>query len=107
VAQPDPEAQPPDPDPDPSILGSHLAALEQRLSALDAHVRRLDAQLEHDPALLPAYTRLLNLQGQLTSRLSRLLRERQQIAETAAQDLIRSATDDALDQASVILGVEL
>jgi len=94
-------------DPAPTDLDAHIARLDAGLRGLAAHVRRLDAQLEHDPALLPAYTRLLNLQGQLTSRLARLLRERQQIRHTDDQDLFHDAMNAALDQLSEDWGVQL
>ena len=94
-------------DPDLADLDGHIVELNDRLRGLAAHVRRLDAQLEHDPALLPSYIRLLTLQGQLTSRLARLLRERQQIRQAEGQDLYQQAMNDALDQASEILGVDL
>jgi hypothetical protein len=93
--------------PGPSMLDEHIVALEEQLRGLAAHVRRLDDQLERDPALLPAYTRLLNLQGQLTSRLARLLRERQQIGATENQDLMEQVMNEALDATSEILNVKL
>jgi len=93
--------------PDLVDLDAHIVELNESLRGLAAHVRRLDAQLEHDPALLPGYIRLLTLQGRLTSRLSRLLRERQQIRQAEGQDLLQGAMDIALDQASEILGVQL
>jgi hypothetical protein len=93
--------------PDPSVLDEHIAALDERLRGLAAHVRRLDVQLEHDPALLPAYTRLLNLQGQLTSRLARLLRERQRIGQAEGDDLMKWVMNQALDEASKVLKVKL
>jgi hypothetical protein len=93
--------------PDLVDLDAHIVELNESLRGLAAHVRRLDAQLEHDPALLPGYIRLLTLQGRLTSRLSRLLRERQQIRQAEDQDLLHQAMNDALDQASEILGVQL
>ena len=93
--------------PDLVDLDAHIVELNESLRGLAAHVRRLDAQLEHDPALLPGYIRLLTLQGRLTSRLSRLLRERQQIRQAEDQDLLHQAMDIALDQAGEILGVQL
>jgi hypothetical protein len=95
------------PDPDLAELDGHIVELNDRLRGLAAHTRRLDAQLEHDPALLPSYIRLLTLQGRLTSRLSRLLRERLQIRQTEDQDLLHQAMNNALDQAGEILGVDL
>jgi hypothetical protein len=103
--QPEPASWPSDPG--PGVLDGHIAELDERLRGLATHVRRLDAQLEHDPALLPAYTRLLNLQGQLTSRLARLLRERRQIGQEEGDDLMKQVMDEALDEASKILKVKL
>jgi hypothetical protein len=94
-------------DPDLADLDGHIVELNDRLRGLAAHTRRLDAQLEHDPALLPSYIRLLTLQGRLTSRLARLLRERQQIRKAAGQDQYKQIMDIALDQAGEILGVQL
>ena len=91
----------------PVLTSSTWTPTSSSLRGLATHVRRLDAQLEHDPALLPGYIRLLTLQGRLTSRLSRLLRERQQIRQAEGQDLLQQAMNDALDQASEILGVQL
>jgi len=94
-------------DPDLAELDGHIVELNDRLRGLAAHARRLDAQIEHDPALLPSYIRLLTLQGQLTSRLARLLRERQQIQQAAGQDQYQQIMDVALDQVGEILGVDL
>jgi hypothetical protein len=88
-------------------LDAHIVRLDESLRGLAAHVRRLDAQLERDPALLPAYTRLLNLQGQLTSRLARLLRERQQIRQVDDQDLFHDTMNAALDQLGETFGIQL
>jgi hypothetical protein len=88
-------------------LYTHVAALNESLHALTAYVRRLQGQIEHDPALVPTYIRLLTLQGQLTSRLARLARERQQIRQSAGHDEYEAIMNVALDQASEILGVQL
>ena len=55
---------------------------------------------------LNQYARLLALHGQLTSRLGRLLRDKQQIAPEE-DNIVQLALYDALDQASGILGVKL
>ncbi|MFN2230461.1 MAG: hypothetical protein ACK2VA_11880 [Anaerolineae bacterium] len=49
---------------------------------------------------------MLALHGQLTSRLGRLLRDKQQIAPEE-DNIVQLALYDALDQASGILGVKL
>jgi hypothetical protein len=94
-------------EPDPSILDGHVAHLEAQLHRLHAHVSRLDAQLESDPALLPTYIRLLNLQGQLTSRLAHLIRDRQLIGEADHQDMMNGVMNEALDGVSKIFNVDL
>jgi hypothetical protein len=91
----------------PADLDAHIAQLDESLRGLAVHVRRLDAQLERDPALLSGYTRLLNLQGQLASRLARLLHERQQIRQAEGEDLLHDAMNDALDQLSEEWGIQL
>jgi hypothetical protein len=88
-------------------LGVHVVALNESLLALTAYIRHIQGQLEHDPALAPTYIRLLNLQGQLTSRLARLARERQQIRQSAGDDQYQEIMNIALDEAGKILGVQL
>ena len=55
---------------------------------------------------LDQYARLLSLHGQLTSRIGRLLRDKQTIAPED-DSWLQACFNDALDQASQILGVAL
>jgi hypothetical protein len=82
-------------------LDAAIADLYRRLGQLSAYIDDRLADLE--PGL---YARLASLQGQLTSRLGRLLRDRQQLQGDAADQLIQ-AVHQALDDISTEWGVEL
>ena len=51
--------------------------------------------------------KLVALQGQLCSRLARLLREQQPLQQTSQDDFLQQCMNEALDRASEILGVDL
>jgi hypothetical protein len=85
----------------PPSLDAAIADLYRRLGQLSRYIDERLADLE--PGL---YARLASLQGQLTSRLGRLLRDRQQLEGDAADQLIQ-AVHQALDDISTEWGVEL
>ena len=88
---------------------------------LDARIRDLNRRIERlsqyiDEAELgdgtqgtitvDGYAKLANIHGQLTSRLGRLLRDKQQLDGGSGAELAQ-AIGDALDMASQVLGVDL
>jgi len=99
--------------PDNVDIDVRIADLNQRIEQLSSYI---DAAIvdPHQGTIgqgegsldVDQYTRLLSLHGQLTSRLGRLLRDKQQISPEET-NLFQQAINLALDQASDILGVPL
>lgn len=86
-------------------LTQHIVDLANQVRDLSKLIR--DAPVEEGTSLsLVEYRRLLALHGQLCSRLSRMLRDRQQL-QGDDQTELDAAIQDALDLAGSILGVEL
>lgn len=88
--------------------------LDERIRDLNRRIHRLsqyidDAELgdgENDTITVTDYAKLANIHGQLTSRLGRLLRDKQQLDGGSGAEL-EQAIGDALDMASTVLGVDL
>ena len=84
--------------------------LDARIADLDRHIQVLSCPMDQhaDAPEMPVYLKLMDLYGQLTSRLGRLMRDRRQIVEDEgpATELSR-AVDHALDQLSVEWGLDL
>ena len=84
------------------------ADLDARIRDLDRRIRRLSDYIDDQPADLDTgdYIALLNLHGQLTSRLGRLMRDRQQVSGDEDTELTQ-AMSAALDQLAKEWGIEL
>jgi ribosomal protein S15P/S13E len=82
-------------------LDARIAALNRRIEQLEEHIdthrHELDAR---------EFAALASLQGQLASRLARLMRDRQRLQGDAADELQRDL-DEALAMVSQVLGVDL
>jgi hypothetical protein len=76
----------------PADLDARIADLDRRIKDLSDYIDAHSAE-DLDPL---EYVKLLGLHGQLTSRLGRLLRDRQTVAG-AEDDRLQAAIDDALD----------
>ena len=80
--------------------------MDALITDLLRRIRDLSAYIDAQEDLPPAqYLALLKLQGELTSRASRLLRERAQGAGKAGADL-EQAIQEALDAAAAALRAE-
>lgn len=93
---------------DGPVPGSHgkglervIGDLEQRLAQLTRYINGNLAKLETD-----AYVRLVNLQGQLASRLGRLMRDQQEVGGGEEDELVK-AIHQALDELGDEWGVAL
>lgn len=82
-------------------LSAAIADLQRRLRQLSRYIDDNLNDLDAD-----TFVRLANLQGQLTSRLGRLMRDRQQVAGDAGDELT-AAINDALDEISEEWGLDL
>lgn len=82
--------------------------LNARIADLDRRVRELSEFIDNLPADTPTTERsaLFDLQGRLTSRLGRLMKDRQAISSTDADDM-EAELREALRIASGLLGVDL
>jgi ribosomal protein S15P/S13E len=82
-------------------LDARIAALNRRIEQLEEHIdthrHELDAK---------EFAALASLQGQLASRLGRLMRDRQHLRGEAADEL-QHDVDRALEMASQVLGIDL
>jgi len=89
-------------------LDQIIRDLHRRLSQLSAYIDRRMADVDHGTDVLPVdvYAHLVSLQGQLSSRLGRLMRDRKQIAGDAADELTQ-AINAALDDISAEWGIDL
>jgi len=87
-------------------IDTRIADLNRRIEQLSAYIDTVTIGTGDRDIDVDQYARLLSLHGQLTSRLGRLLRDRQQICPED-DSLLQQAINDALDQASEILGVKL
>ena len=87
-------------------LAWRIADLDRRIQHLSDYIDDVTIGDEKGDISVNAYTKLVSLHGQLSSRLGRLMRDRQQLEGGEESELDR-AIDDALDMASEILGVEL
>ena len=96
----------PDPGPSGEAAPPELDAL---IGDLARRVRELSSYIDAHPDLEPAqFHALLKLQGELTSRVGRLLRERQQLAAPGqAGSELEQAIQEALDAAAALLETEL
>lgn len=83
------------------------ADLDARITDLDRRVQQLSLYIDQRlTSLIPSeYNTLFSLQGLLTSRLGRLMRDRYQI--TSAIDDLDTAIEDALKITSELLGTKL
>jgi dsDNA-specific endonuclease/ATPase MutS2 len=80
--------------------------LDERIADLNRRIDQLSAYIDERKDLAPDdLVKLLNLHGQLTSRIGRLMRDRQQVSEDA--DELTVAIHAALDDLSEKWGVEL
>jgi ribosomal protein S15P/S13E len=82
-------------------LDARIAALNRRIEQLEEHIDTHRHEL--DPKEFAA---LASLQGQLASRLGRLMRDRQQLQGDAADEL-QHDLDEALATVSQVLGIDL
>jgi hypothetical protein len=92
------------PDRPPADLDALIEDLERRVAGLSAYI---DAHTELSPEQFSA---LLRLQGELTSRIGRLMRDRAHLARDAAgrdAEALEQAINEALDAAAAVLDVEL
>ena len=85
-------------------LDERIAGLNRRIERLGQLIDSLDGSENDVP--LAAYTKLVDLYGQLCSRLGRLMRDRQQLLGSGGDEL-EQAIQEALDLASEMLKVEL
>jgi hypothetical protein len=93
--------------PDTSVdLDARIADLNRRIEQLSTYIDHATIGPNDGDIDVDQYARLLSLHGQLTSRLGRLLRDKQQISPED-DSLLQQAINNALDQASEILGVQL
>ena len=85
----------------PPDLDARIAALNRRIEQLEEHIdthrHDLDAK---------EFAALVSLQGQLASRLGRLMRDRQHLQGDAADEL-QHDLDEALEVVSQVLGIDL
>lgn len=81
-------------------IDTTIADLQRRYNQLSAYIDLKMPDLDADQ-----YVRLTALQGQLASRLGRLIRDHQQTGEDAGD--LQQAIADALDQLSAEWGIEL
>jgi len=93
---------------DPPVdLDTRIADLNRRIEQLSAYIDQATIGSSDDGGIdVDQYARLLSLHGQLTSRLGRLLRDRAVISPED-DSFLQSCINEALDQASEILGVAL
>ena len=101
-----PDADPGDRPFGPADLDALIEDLERRVAGLSGYI---DDHAELSPSQLLA---LLRLQGELTSRIGRLLRDRARLARDLAaagreQEELDRAINEALDAASAMLGAAL
>lgn len=83
--------------------------LDALIGDLVRRVRELSAYIDAHPDLEPTrFCALLKLQGELTGRVARLLRERRQLAAPAGgRDEIDAAVQEALDAAAALLDLDV
>ena len=86
--------------PDAPDLDARIADLDRHIQVLSCHMDQHGDELE-----MPLYLKLLDLYGQLTSRLGRLMRDRKQMGDEENEP--SQAVDQALDQLSVEWGLDL
>jgi len=84
----------------PFDLDARITDLDRRVQQLSLYIDRNLTDLQPDE-----YNTLFNLQGSLTSRLGRLMRDRQQV--TAAIDDLDEAVQEALEITSHLIGTDL
>ena len=85
--------------------GDLPADLDARIRDLDRRIEELSAYIDgREDLASEEYIRLLNLFGLLTSRLGRLMRDREQLGGEGG---LGEAIEDALAVASEVLGVDL
>jgi len=93
-------------------LDARISDLNHRIEQLSAFIDRAslrtsdDGDSDDSAIDLDQYTRLLSLHGQLTSRLGRLMRDRQTISPED-NSFLQECINEALDEVSEILGVKL
>jgi hypothetical protein len=88
-------------------LAARIADLNRRADQLAAYLDRLTiGDGTEGTTTVQDYAKLVALQGQLCSRIGRLMRDLQQL-QPDDQDFLQECINEALDQASVILGVQL
>jgi hypothetical protein len=84
--------------------------LDERIAGLNRRIERLgyliDSLDREGDVSLAEYTKLVDLYGQLCSRLGRLLRDRQQLLGSGGDEL-EQAIEEALDAVSKDLRVDL
>lgn len=88
--------------------------LDVRIRDLNRRIERLSQYIDaaalgdgkEDTLTITDYGKLVNIHGQLTSRLGRLLRDKQQLDGGSGAEL-EQAIGDALDLASEVLGLDL
>lgn len=85
----------------PADLDEAITELERRLKQVSAYIDKHFAELEP-----PDFGRLAGLQAQMTSRLGRLMRDRQQVTGDDSDELAQ-AINQALDWLGEEWGVEL
>jgi hypothetical protein len=95
----------------PADLDARISDLNRRIQQLSDYIDRAQIGTAQDGDCtdtidVDQYARLLSLHGQLTSRLGRLLRDRQQISPDE-NSFLQECINEALDQVSDILGVKL
>ena len=87
-------------------IDTRIADLNRRIEQLSRYIDEVQIGPPPDGIDVDQYARLLSLHGQLTSRIGRLLRDKQTIAPED-DSWLQACFNDALDQASQILGVAL
>jgi hypothetical protein len=82
--------------------------LDARIAALNRRIEQLEQQIDaHRHELAPKeFAALAGLQGQMVSRLGRLMRDRQALGGGAADEL-QYDVDEALEIVSRALGIDL
>jgi hypothetical protein len=88
-------------------LDARISDLNRKINNLSAYIDRVQiGDGSSDSVDVDQYTRLLALHGQLTSRLGRLLRDRQQLSPED-NSFLQDCINEALDEVSELLGVKL
>jgi hypothetical protein len=89
-------------------LASRIADLTRRVDRLSAYLDEITiGDGTGGTSSVLEYARFVALQGRLISHIARLLRKQKQLQADDEQSFLQECINEALDEVSIILGVQL